>query len=197
MPAAPSAMMAVVTMVATMTMVTIAMLTTMAASARAVPQAERNGRAKIIRHARIGWRPVRIRIRRIAGVSRLINSTSSQRGCDHQRKNQAFCCAFDMHSHGRQLDTIRFHNDWIVMRFFQFGKITSCYNTSDARAGSLVRYGITARRSKRRGQSKKGYPMNWVAFDFPAVFWCRLPVSNWPPDDYKSLLLNLFCPLSR
>ena len=110
MPVAPSAMMAVVTMMAAMAMVTIAMVTTMATSARAVPQTEGNGRADVIRHARIGRRPVRIRISRIAGVSRLINSASSQRGCNNQRKNQAFRCAFDMHIHGRQLDTIRFHN---------------------------------------------------------------------------------------
>jgi hypothetical protein len=27
------------------------------------------------------------------------------------------------------------------------------------------------------------------AFVFKAKFWCRLPVSNWPPDDYKSTAL--------
>jgi hypothetical protein len=27
---------------------------------------------------------------------------------------------------------------------------------------------------------------------FTAVFWCRLPGSNWPPDDYKSAKVAIF-----
>jgi hypothetical protein len=37
---------------------------------------------------------------------------------------------------------------------------------------------------------KKGSPAEaGEPFFLAAEFWCRLPVSNWPPDDYKSTAL--------
>jgi hypothetical protein len=37
-------------------------------------------------------------------------------------------------------------------------------------------------------ESKKPNPEDWA---FCLTNWCRLPVSNWPPDDYKSPCIGI------
>ena len=113
MPAAPAAVMAtvpavaIVAVMATVTavammaiMAIMAMVVAIAATVRPVPQAEGNRRADVIRHAGINRCPIRVWLSSIAGVAWFIDGASTQRRCDNERKNQAFCNVFRMRVHG-------------------------------------------------------------------------------------------------
>jgi ADP-ribose pyrophosphatase YjhB (NUDIX family) len=64
-------------------------------------------------------------------------------------------------------------------------ELRAMLNTSDDRKIAIA---VTWRRNRR--QKQKGLTSRSLqVLDFLTIFWCRLPVSNWPPDDYKSTAL--------